>query len=101
MPSDPSAAAASAGISQAIASGLALALEQPALLDACRGQAGESISLMRVFRYLPYAEDSRRGRAGERIGSAPHTDWGFLTLVLQQCAPLPPPLLRHPRRRPF
>jgi isopenicillin N synthase-like dioxygenase len=85
-------------VSQAIAGGLAEALEQPALLDACKGSGGETISLMRMFRYLPYGADPALGLqqqaeegdastaadAVPRIGSSPHTDWGFLTLVLQQ-----------------
>ncbi len=78
-------------VSQAIAAGLAEALEQPALLDACQGSGGETISLMRMFRYLPYCDDplERKDSATAdavtpKIGSSPHTDWGFLTLVVQQ-----------------
>ena len=78
-------------VSQAIAAGLAEALEQPALLDACQGSGGETISLMRMFRYLPYGADplgsngdATRAAAAPKIGSSPHTDWGFLTLVVQQ-----------------
>ena len=78
-------------VSQAIAAGLAQALEQPALLDACQGSGGETISLMRMFRYFPYSADPL-GSNGDatpaagvpKIGSSPHTDWGFLTLVVQQ-----------------
>lgn len=78
-------------VSQAIAVGLSEALEQPALLDACQGSGGETISLMRMFRYLPYGDDpfhregvDKAASDAPRIGSSPHTDWGFLTLVLQQ-----------------
>lgn len=49
---------------------------------------------MRLFHYFPYAAAegelaSAAARAAvaskaERIGSSPHTDWGFLTLILQQ-----------------
>jgi isopenicillin N synthase-like dioxygenase len=83
-------------ISADIAAGLALALGQPALSEAMQvGGGGETISLLRLFHYLPYS-NSRRGRtlegeAGEAapqmIGSSPHTDWGFFTLVLQEERP--------------
>ncbi|KAI8816486.1 uncharacterized protein EV422DRAFT_545418 [Fimicolochytrium jonesii] len=46
---------------------------------------GDTISLMRFFHYFPYrAAGSVAGGEVERIGSSPHTDWGFLTLILQQ-----------------
>lgn len=80
-----------------------------ALLDG-----GDTVSLMRLFRYLPDAHEDcaqgtarRQGRGSpggraaepgagegegegeaaaapvvERTGSSPHTDWGFLTLIL-------------------
>jgi isopenicillin N synthase-like dioxygenase len=78
-------------VSQAIAAGIAEALEQPELLDACQGSGGETISLMRMFRYLPYEDDpltrediATAAALVPKIGSSPHTDWGFLTLVVQQ-----------------
>ena len=45
----------------------------------CEG--GEKISLMRLFHYLPY--DQKIQNKLNNIGSSPHTDWGFLTLILQ------------------
>lgn len=51
----------------------------------CKG--GETISMMRLFHYLPYeAADSRFNDSRNRVGSSPHTDWGFLTLILQEDA---------------
>ncbi|KAJ3277185.1 hypothetical protein HDV01_000237 [Terramyces sp. JEL0728] len=37
-------------------------------------EGGYSISLMRIFKYFACSEP-------ESIGSSPHTDWGFLTLI--------------------
>ncbi len=46
---------------------------------------GNSISLMRLFHYFPYQKaDKEFPLNNNRIGSSPHTDWGFLTLILQQ-----------------
>ncbi|TYZ60188.1 hypothetical protein PybrP1_003510 [[Pythium] brassicae (nom. inval.)] len=46
--------------------------------------AGDTISIMRAFHYFPYAAFGAPAPAGhEFIGSSPHTDWGFLTLILQ------------------
>uniref|UniRef100_A0A7S1XIY3 Fe2OG dioxygenase domain-containing protein n=1 Tax=Erythrolobus australicus TaxID=1077150 RepID=A0A7S1XIY3_9RHOD len=38
---------------------------------------GELISLMRLFHYVAYSDADEA-----LIGSSPHTDWGFLTLIL-------------------
>jgi isopenicillin N synthase-like dioxygenase len=49
----------------------------------CHG--GETISLMRLFHYFPYrSADHVFPEAKDRIGSSAHTDWGFLTLILQE-----------------
>lgn len=50
-------------VSKAIAAGLATALDEPALLESCQGTGGETISLMRMFRYLPYGDDPRAGES--------------------------------------
>jgi len=47
---------------------------------------GEFISLMRMFLYFP-ADASKGGEAREQLGSSPHTDWGFLTLILYDGVP--------------
>eukprot|EP00457_Paulinella_chromatophora_P007997 gb/GEZN01008024.1/.p1 GENE.gb/GEZN01008024.1/~~gb/GEZN01008024.1/.p1 ORF type:complete len:423 (-),score=44.63 gb/GEZN01008024.1/:125-1393(-) len=65
---------------------LSLDLEEAGLGTHCR--QGASISLMRLFRYLPYsilASGSQWAQAETKqlIGSSPHTDWGFLTLICQ------------------
>lgn len=69
------------GLARAIA--LAHGQAEDALLAHCRG--GETISMLRLFHYLPYAAADRRhpGRT-DRIGSSAHTDWGLLTLIVQQ-----------------
>ena len=80
-------------VSHAVTKGLALALgEKEEFLDKfCEN--GDSISLMRLFKYYPYSHgdavaaslspgDEMKER--ERTGSSPHTDWGFLTLIMQQ-----------------
>ncbi len=41
-------------------------------LDLCKD--GDSISIMRIFHY--FARDDNKS-----LGSSPHTDWGFLTLI--------------------
>lgn len=47
-------------------------------------QQGDTISIMRAFHYFPYAKFGSAAPEGfEFIGSSPHTDWGFLTLILQ------------------
>jgi len=53
------------------------------LLNHCNG--GETISLIRLFHYFPYkAADELFPEHTKRIGSSPHTDWGFLTLIVQE-----------------
>lgn len=53
------------------------------LSSFCKG--GETVSLMRLFHYFPYPEADRAfPRSKDRIGSSAHTDWGFLTLILQE-----------------
>mmetsp|Transcript_28718 Transcript_28718/g.64168 ORF Transcript_28718/g.64168 Transcript_28718/m.64168 type:complete len:395 (+) Transcript_28718:35-1219(+) len=76
----------SARVSKQVAMGLADALglqNSESIAELCEG--GESISLMRAFRYFPESHGSCQDGAAasvERIGSSPHTDWGFLTLIL-------------------
>lgn len=42
---------------------------------------GREISLMRLFHYFPSPKESIQRL--DTIGSSAHTDWGFLTLILQ------------------
>eukprot|EP00808_Paulinella_micropora_P026886 g15629.t1 len=59
---------------------LSLHLDENSLSSYCRD--GATISLMRLFRYLPYSTVPQA--VGKNvIGSSPHTDWGFLTLICQ------------------
>lgn len=64
-------------VAKALVCGIALALDRSPLelLHHCDG--GDSISLVRLFHYLP-ADPARAS-----MGSSPHTDWGFLTLIAQ------------------
>ncbi|KAF9114029.1 hypothetical protein BGX27_000297 [Mortierella sp. AM989] len=55
---------------------LALALSEDELSKYCT--TSETISFMRLFHYLPYADQQH----SSQIGSSAHTDWGFLTLIL-------------------
>ncbi|KAF9904061.1 hypothetical protein EC991_003094 [Linnemannia zychae] len=55
---------------------LALALPENELAKYCT--TSETISFMRLFHYLPYADQGHTAQ----IGSSAHTDWGFLTLIL-------------------
>lgn len=45
-------------------------------------EEGDTISLMRFFHYFPYQRRDKVDNV-EWIGSSAHTDWGFLTLLLQ------------------
>ena len=66
----------------------ALGLPEDDLATHC-GE-GDTISLMRLFHYFPYtaadnvAQVADAAAGAGRIGSSPHTDWGWLTLILQQ-----------------
>ncbi|KAF4657356.1 hypothetical protein FOL47_008474 [Perkinsus chesapeaki] len=68
-------------IGLALSAAFARATGQEALASSC-GPDGASISLQRVFRYFAVEGNDRSGE--KRIGSSPHTDWGFITIVLQQ-----------------
>jgi len=74
-------------IARALTNGFSIAAGEPEdyLGSFCEG--GETISMMRLFHYLPYKAADERFRDGrDRVGSSPHTDWGFLTLILQEDA---------------
>ncbi|KAF9900451.1 hypothetical protein BX616_002591 [Lobosporangium transversale] len=58
---------------------LALGLPEDELAKHCT--TSETISFMRLFHYLPYADHQHTSQ----IGSSAHTDWGFLTLILSPC----------------
>ena len=65
-------------VSRLIASSLsgALGMSPSALDELCEG--GDTISLMRLFRYFPEADPRCKSAVtsiDERIGSSPHTDW--------------------------
>ena len=56
--------------------GMALGKDEAEMREVCKG--GDTISLLRVFHYHPAVADKP-----ECLGSSPHTDWGFLTVILQ------------------
>jgi len=62
----------------------------PGIDDALAGakEGGEEISLMRVFHYFPLSDDLTRKALlsngdKEVLGSSPHTDWGYWTVILE------------------
>ncbi|ORX96214.1 Clavaminate synthase-like protein [Basidiobolus meristosporus CBS 931.73] len=69
-------------ISHVLSRGLSLSLGQPEdyFEQYCKGS--NEISLLRLFHYFKSSFKSD-DTTKERIGSSPHTDWGFLTLILQ------------------
>eukprot|EP00960_Hanusia_phi_P056356 763240-Hanusia_phi.AAC.1 len=74
-------------ISECITDALAIALDlsQGSFSELCRG--GDTISLMRMFHYLPFSSASATMKNNSLlqsvVGSSPHTDWGWLTIILQ------------------
>lgn len=98
---------------------LSLGEEEAAMHTLC--QEGDTISLMRLFHYLPLPNrredvqglDAAGGK--EVTGSSPHTDWGWITIILQDPSvvalevfhreawhPVPPqPESSRPRRNAF
>ncbi|KAJ1534019.1 hypothetical protein HK096_004452, partial [Nowakowskiella sp. JEL0078] len=72
------------GIANFLYRGLSLGLYSDADEWNSICQGGESISVMRITRYLSKLND-RSGVAQKNIiGSSPHTDWGFFTVILQE-----------------
>ncbi|KAJ3084402.1 hypothetical protein HDU99_001234 [Rhizoclosmatium hyalinum] len=75
-------------VSRAITRGIALALkgnkalEKLVVNDRDASEAA-AVSMTRVFRYYPYSTVPSDDAVPNvnRIGSSPHTDWGFLTLI--------------------
>ena len=61
---------------------LAVGKDENYLPSFCKN--GDTISLMRVFHYDEKLIETDDDDVRERIGSSPHTDWGFLTVILQQ-----------------
>lgn len=60
--------------------GLALGQSNDYLSQHC--SFGERISIMRMFHYFPYNHVPESVQPNvERIGSSPHSDWGFLTII--------------------
>jgi isopenicillin N synthase-like dioxygenase len=74
-------------IAQAITSALQListedsdtSTDEVSYVDAIAG--GETISLMRLFHYFSL-KPGAEGEPKPQLGSSPHTDWGFLTVIL-------------------
>ena len=77
-------------VSALVSRGLSLALgEEIDFLQRACGEGGDRISLMRLFHYFPCLDPkcdaafAASPGGTPRIGSSPHTDWGFITLVAQ------------------
>ncbi|CAK4148914.1 unnamed protein product [Aphanomyces euteiches] len=89
------------GVSNALCRALSRALDKPPSYLGSYCTEGDTISIMRSFHYFPYSIMGQDGKRHRRrflphrlhaldkrdlstlIGSSPHTDWGFLTLILQ------------------
>ncbi|ETV93025.1 hypothetical protein H310_12856 [Aphanomyces invadans] len=69
------------GVSNRLCDALSVALNKPPSYFSSFCTHGDTISILRAFHYFPYSVLPRGGR--NVIGSSPHTDWGFLTLILQ------------------
>lgn len=61
---------------------LSLGYEENYLWNFC--SKGHTISLMRLFHYLPYSFAPKEVANMRKIGSSEHTDWGFLTIIQQE-----------------
>lgn len=69
-------------VARAVCRLLSLALGQPEdYLTRMCGKGGDVISLMRAFHYLPLSSLPPSVDPSTALGSSPHTDWGFLTLI--------------------
>ena len=70
-------------ISEALTKGysMSLGLKEDYLGEFCK--EGDTISLMRLFHYFPYHQAPKETEKMKKIGSSEHTDWGFLTIILQ------------------
>lgn len=77
----------------AVGRALAIALSDPSLSHTCSD--GGKISFTRCFHYLPAvcSLNAEQTRPAPAIGSSPHTDWGFCTVIAQRNAPGAPPAL--------
>ena len=69
-----------------IAFALAFGLELGSFKGVCKD--GDEISIMRCFHYFPKRATNNDGQNGlhgdsRTIGSSPHTDWGFCTIITQ------------------
>jgi len=60
--------------------GLSLGVPEETMKEKIISHSAERISLMRLFHYLTPDEYSYK-EGKEIIGSSPHTDWGYLTLI--------------------
>ncbi|RQM12371.1 hypothetical protein B5M09_003892 [Aphanomyces astaci] len=69
-------------VSGLVCDALSIALHKPSSYFRSFCSQGDTISILRAFHYFPYSTFSRQGDSN-LIGSSPHTDWGFLTLILQ------------------
>ncbi|KAJ3409135.1 hypothetical protein HDU80_002765 [Chytriomyces hyalinus] len=81
-------------VARAISQGLAIALPDNPLLQQFSSEndarLAKAISLLRVFKYFPYSaansDNAPHSTSAaiphvDRLGSSPHTDWGYLTLI--------------------
>ncbi|KDO25437.1 hypothetical protein SPRG_09379 [Saprolegnia parasitica CBS 223.65] len=72
-----------ANVSTTLTRHMSVALGQSESYFGDYAKAGDTISIMRAFHYFPYDKLRRNASDTNFVGSSPHTDWGFLTLILQ------------------
>ena len=72
-------------LSQALTRALSLALgQEEGWLEGVCGKGGEKISLLRAFHYFPSSSLPPSIAPSRAVGSSPHTDWGLLTIILEE-----------------
>ncbi|OQS00174.1 hypothetical protein THRCLA_06170 [Thraustotheca clavata] len=70
-------------VSKTLCNNMSLALGQSKSYFGDYSTKGDTISIMRAFHYFPYEKLRKNASETNYVGSSPHTDWGFLTLILQ------------------
>lgn len=79
----------SAEVAERISSAITALPENAEALRGRVSEGGEEISLMRIFNYFPLSSAKTRASLANTaadvqvLGSAQHTDWGYLTVIME------------------